>query len=50
MRSLVSLTASRHNRRRCYDDELHFSMGADGGHKPGGNTMFDNVSLIDLGP
>ena len=25
-------------------------LGADGGHKPGGNTMFDNASLIDLGP
>ena len=25
-------------------------LGTDGGHKPGGNTMFDNVSLIDLGP
>lgn len=25
-------------------------LGADGGHKPGGNTMFDNASLVDLGP
>jgi hypothetical protein len=24
-------------------------VGADGGHKPGGNTMFDDVSLVDLG-
>ena len=25
-------------------------MGVDGGNKPGGNTMFDNVSVVDLGP
>ncbi|MCO5244680.1 MAG: hypothetical protein M9927_12790 [Anaerolineae bacterium] len=25
-------------------------LGAGGGHKPGGNTMFDDVSLVDLGP
>ncbi len=25
-------------------------MAAEGGHKPGGNTMFDNVKVIDNGP
>jgi hypothetical protein len=25
-------------------------LGVDGGHKPGGNTMFDNASLINMGP
>jgi hypothetical protein len=25
-------------------------LAPDGGNKPGGNTMFDNVSVVDLGP
>ncbi len=25
-------------------------LGADGGNKPGGNTMFDDVSVTDIGP
>ncbi|MGQ9492094.1 MAG: hypothetical protein ACUVR4_15205 [Anaerolineae bacterium] len=25
-------------------------LGADGGNKPGGNTMFDDVSVSDIGP
>jgi hypothetical protein len=25
-------------------------LGAGGGNKPGGNTMFDDVSVIDVGP
>ncbi len=24
-------------------------LAADGGNKPGGNTMFDNVSVTDIG-
>jgi hypothetical protein len=24
-------------------------LAADGGNKPGGNTMFDDVSVVDLG-
>ncbi len=25
-------------------------IAADGGNKPGGNTMFDNISVTDVGP